>query len=75
MKAYKLEILVIDFDEVAKNNDKKAIGEYIENARYPNCCIYPHVISIQEAEIGDWIDSHPLNQGGLNKEKADKYFK
>jgi len=57
MKAYKLEILVIDFDQVG--DDIKSI---IEDARYPNHCISPDVMSIQSVDIGEWSDDHPLNK-------------
>jgi hypothetical protein len=40
MKAYKVEILIIDFDEVGLD-DIKGI---IENSNYPNDCIKPNVL-------------------------------
>lgn len=57
MKAYKLEILIIDFDGVGVD-----IPEMIENAKYPNYCISPHVMSVKEADIGEWDEEHPLNK-------------
>lgn len=57
MKAYKLEILVIDFDGIGKD----AIAEEIEGAPYGNHCISPKVKKIVERDIGQWEDSHPLN--------------
>jgi len=70
MKAYKLEILVIDFDEVGVG-----IPEMIENAKYPNHCISPHVMSVQEADIGEWDDEHPLNKRATMKEYFKEIFK
>lgn len=57
MKAYKVELLIIDFDEVGKD-----IEYHIEHASYPNRCLSPHVMSIQEADIGEWDDNHLLNK-------------
>ena len=57
MKAYKIEILVIDMDEIGEDEIKSVI----ENARYPNRCISPEVKNIQSVDIGEWHDEHPLN--------------
>jgi hypothetical protein len=57
MKAYKLEILVIDHDELGPEE----IKDVIENIKYPNWCISPSVKSIIAREIGEWHDNHPLN--------------
>ena len=57
MKAYKIEILIIDFDEVGADG----ITDVIENTRYPNRCISPDVKSVESADIGEWYDDHPLN--------------
>ena len=58
MKAYKIEILVIDFDELGS----ESIVSEIENANYPNDCLSPKVKSIVEKDIGEWSDDHPLNK-------------
>jgi hypothetical protein len=39
MKAYKIELLIIDFDELGKDS----IIQEIENANYPNDCLSPRV--------------------------------
>jgi len=57
MKAYKIEILVLDFDGLGGDEIKFTI----EDTRYPNRCISPTVKDIQEVDIGPWEDSHPLN--------------
>ena len=56
MKAYRLEILVVDHDDVGDR-----IKEIIEDQKYPNHCINPMVMDIQSVEIGEWDDDHPLN--------------
>jgi len=57
MKAYELTIQIIDLDEIGAAE----IQAVLENARYPNRCVSPKVLSIREADIGEWSDDHPLN--------------
>jgi hypothetical protein len=66
MRAYKIEMLVIDFDQLGE----RAIIETIETTRYPNHCISPSVRAIECRDIGLWDDNHPLN----NKNKADAEY-
>lgn len=56
MKVYKIELLVIDFDDVGESG----IKDVIENAHYPNHCITPDIKNIESREV-EWADSHPLN--------------
>lgn len=58
MKAFKLEILIIDFDGIGAEEIKTVI----ENARYPNRCILPSVMASVERDIGEWHDDHQLNK-------------
>lgn len=58
MKAYKVEVLIIDFDEVGM----PGIAQVLENGNYPNRCISPMVMSTQMRDIGEWTDEHPLNK-------------
>ena len=51
MKAYKIEILVIDFDELGP----QSIVSEIENVNYPNDCLSPQVKSIIEKDNGEWF--------------------
>lgn len=62
MKAYKLEILVIDNECVGKED----IITLIERTKY----IYPQVKKVEEADIGEWTDDHPLNK----KDTHDTYY-
>lgn len=57
MRAYKLEVLVIDHDNVGLS-----VKEMLEDANFPNDCISPKVMKIQIADIGEWSDDHPLNK-------------
>jgi hypothetical protein len=66
MKAYKIEVLIIDRGDIGK----VGISEVLENGPYPNDCIAPQVKKIEEREIGEWNEDHPLN---LRKTAADEY--
>ena len=57
MKAYKVELLIIDFDDIGG----EGITEVLEKTHYPNHCICPEVMQIIEKDIGEWDDDHPLN--------------
>ena len=57
MKAYKITLFVIDHD----NSGPEGITSALQTARYPNRCISPAVKSIEERDIGEWRDDHPLN--------------
>lgn len=58
MKAYKVEVLVIDFEGIGE----ESVHEEIENANYSNDCIIPKVMNSWVADIGNWSDDHPLNK-------------
>ena len=57
MKAYKVEVLIIDFDNIGE----EGIIDAIEETSYPNRCISPDVKKIEARDIGEWDDDHPLN--------------
>lgn len=54
MKAYKIELLVIDFE----NTGEQEIIELLENTKY----IFPEVKDVKCVDIGEWSDGHPLNK-------------
>lgn len=64
MKAYKLEVLILDFDKLGE----EGIVTELENAFYPNGCITLNVLKTEEYDIGEWDDNHPLNKRDTNKE-------
>ena len=70
MKAYKIEILVIDFDGLSE----EGILREIENARYANDCITPQVKEITCRDIGQWTDDHPLNKQVTSEEEYRRIF-
>lgn len=56
VRVHKIEVLVIDFDDVGADG----VREVIETARYPNRCINPRVQRVETREV-EWSDDHPLN--------------
>ena len=70
MKVHKIELVVIDFDEVGAE-DIKII---LENARYPNHCINPEVMSITTRDCGEWSDDHPLNHSATKDSALASLF-
>lgn len=71
MKAYKVTLVFVDFDQVGFDS----IKNLIEGARYPNRCISPQVMDIKEADIGEWSDDHPLNKIDPEYKKWRDIFK
>ena len=69
MKVFKVEIQVIDFDEIGEEGVRSAI----ENTKYPNYCINPQIRSIESRDI-EWTDDHPLNRVDTEKEAYRKLF-
>ncbi len=70
MKAYKIELLILDFDEIGE----RAITEVIENTRYPNRCINPKVKKIESRDIDEWHDDHPLNRHSTQDTEYQRLF-
>lgn len=69
MKVYKVEVLVIDFDDIGQDELKSVI----ENSHYPNRCINPKVKNIEEREV-QWSDEHPLNNLKTSDNEYRKLF-
>jgi hypothetical protein len=67
VNVYRIEVMVIDWDGIGPDG----IKDEIENARYGNRCISPHVKSCDVRYIGKWSDDHPLN----NSATADAEFR
>lgn len=70
MKVYKVELLILDFD----NLGEAQIVHELENANFPNDCISPSVESIECREIGPWRDDHPLNLLSRRKDEYERLF-
>lgn len=70
MKVYKVELFIIDFDGVGKDD----IIDMLENTNYPNRCISPEIKAIHEADIGHFTDDHPLNKSETCEAEYQKLF-
>ena len=70
MKAYRVELLIVDHDGIGCDG----IIIAIENTKYPNRCIAPSVIEIDVAEIGVWSDDHPLNSFATQEDEFARLF-
>ena len=70
LKVYKVELFIVDHDKVGE----QGIKQVIENARYPNRCISPQVVDIEEREV-DWHDRHPLNLRDQWRQAYEDLFK
>lgn len=57
MKAYRMVLLFVDHDGVGP----EAARQLIEDARLPNHIIPGTVMSLDEVDVGEWRDDHPLN--------------
>jgi hypothetical protein len=72
MKVYKVELLVITFDELCETE----IVSEIENVNYPNDCLITSVMNITGKEIGQWSDDNPLNKSKeIAKQEFERLFK
>lgn len=70
MKVTKVELMIVDFDELGEDE----IKEVIENQKYPNYCINPSVMEMQTVDIGEWDDDLPINKLDKQKEEYEKLF-
>jgi hypothetical protein len=66
MKAYKVEVLVLGFEDMSEDD----IVYFIENIKH----LYPTVMSIQSKEIGEWNDDHPLNKTDTIKQTYEELW-
>jgi hypothetical protein len=55
-KVHLMTVLLIDHDDLGAEGTEQVL----EDARYPNDCLYPTVLNTQTQEV-DWDDDHPLN--------------
>lgn len=53
---HRVVMLVVDTDRLGA----EAVRTELENARYPNDCLSPRVLTV-ETETVEWFDGHPLN--------------
>jgi len=56
VKVFKVEVMIIDFDNIGEEGIKSCL----EHTKFPNHCIHPKVKSFDSREV-QWHDGHPLN--------------
>ena len=71
MKAHKVTLVIIDFDELGEEETRLVL----EETRYPNHCISPNVVGFETVDIGEWDDDHPLNLTATFDSEVKKIFK
>ncbi len=67
MKAYKIELIVVDHEDFGEEEIVSVIEDSCENWGG----IGVMVNKVTSAEIGEWSDDHPLN----NQDSSIKYIK
>jgi hypothetical protein len=65
IKAYKIEILVLDFED----NGEESIKDTVEGSRFLNA----KVMSSRGVDV-DWSDDHPLNHCGTSARAYQDLF-
>ena len=70
MKVTKVELMIVDFDNVGEDE----IKDVLESARYPNRCISPEVMKMTTVDIGEWSDEHPLNSVDDQQVEYERLF-
>ena len=70
MNVMKIVLAVVDFDGLGTDEVRRTI----EEARYPNRCISPSVLSVDVRDIGEWEYSNPLNFKSSQHAEMDRLF-
>lgn len=70
MKVYKVTLMFVDHDNVG---DARIKG-LIENARLPNRIDIGTVMAIEDRDIGEWRDDHPLNYRDKQAAEFERLF-
>jgi hypothetical protein len=68
-KVYKVTLCVVDTDGIGEDD----VCSVLENTRYPNHCIAPRIMAIEERTVG-WHDRHPLNLAGEDSAEFARLF-
>lgn len=63
-------LMFVDHDEVGPEGAK----QLIEEARLPNHISPGSVMSVDERDIGEWRDDHPLNHRGKQAAEFARLF-
>lgn len=71
MKVYKATVIVVDAGDELNDSEVKLV---IENTRYPNRCMSPHVIAVESVELGPWDDDLPINGRDTFDSEVERLF-
>lgn len=66
MKAIKLTVLVLDFEDYGEENAK----DNIESMKY----LMASVVDSESVDIGEWDDDHPLNNSDTSEAEFNRLF-
>ena len=66
---YIVAVAIIDHDQLGEEEIKLLI----ENTRYPNHCMNPKVLEVDQRSV-DWHDEHPLNNRNTQMEELCRLF-
>lgn len=73
MKVYRIDIMVIDHDDVGAEEIKDVIESHSFPNPYPQTSL--NVMKVEEREIGEWDDDNPLNFISKRNEAFQKLFR
>lgn len=68
-RVYKVVFYAVDHDDLSTED----VRDIVENTRYPNDSLGPHVLSIDHREV-EWTDDHPLNKKNTSRAALDALF-
>jgi hypothetical protein len=68
-KVYKVTLCVVDRDGIGIGS----VIDALQDAPYPNRCIVPSVMDMEERTVG-WHDTHPLNLAGEDSAEFARLF-
>ncbi len=69
VKVHRIVLMVVDHDDLGAED----VAEVLEETKYPNWCIHPHVMGTETREV-EWHDEHPLNRTDSLKEAFRALF-
>jgi hypothetical protein len=70
MEVHRVTFYVVDFDGLGADGVRLTL----ENTRFPNDCLSPTVTSVETRDIGEWADSHPLNNSATATAELNRLF-
>jgi hypothetical protein len=69
IEVHRVTLYVVDHDGIGGDGARRVL----ENTRYPNRCIHPHVSKVETREVA-WHDRHPINMIASMYSALDQLF-